>query len=208
MSLIRKGAVPVLAALCAALMLTACGKGTKERPTIAEDDRPYGATMREDKKSYAVPMSYDRRFLDEEQIGKIADLYAAMQNSDAALYQGTTLPFYQRYQQEKVYGLESPEALIGHLHSMVADRSAEDFQYSMVVISDIAANPKAGTLRNVIEMLEDAYDGSGSFEDSLLESYDMTVEWHISYNDGAENLMVDNQHVFLFRTADGLFALV
>ena len=208
MKLIQRTAALALALLCAVPVLTGCGNGSKERPTIAEDDMPYGATMREDKNSFAIPMSYDRRFLEQEQIAKVADLFAAMQNSDAELYKNTVFPYYLNYQQNTVYKLDSSEALMTHLHDMIAEKSAADFQYRMVVITDIATNTEAGTLRNVCDMLKAVYDGDGTFLDSVQKAYDMTVEWHLTYENGSKTSVISDQHVFLFQTADGLFALV
>lgn len=203
-----KPAALALALLCAVPMMTACGSGSAERPTIAETDMPYGATMREDKNSYAVPMTYDRRFLGQEEITKAADLFAAIQNSDADLYAKTTFPYYLKYQQEQVYKLDSPEALIAHIHSMIAAKSADDFRYTMVLITDIATNTDAGTLKSVCDMLSAAYDGNGAFLDSVQKAYDMTVEWHVAYNKDAQTSVVEDQHIFLFQTADGWFAVV
>lgn len=202
----KRIAALALALLCAVPMMTACGKGTAERPTIAETDMPYGSTMREDKNSFALPVTYDRRFLEQDEIAKAADLFAAIQNSDAALYANTTFPFYLTYQQQQVYKLDSPEALVKHLHSMIAGKYADDFQYSMMNITGIATNPNAGTLGSVVEMLEVAYDGDGKFLDTVQKSFDMTVEWHITYDGKTE--VVPDQHVFVFQTADGWFAVV
>ena len=204
----KKLAALALALLCAVPMMTACGKGSKERPTISEEDMPYGSTMREDKNSFAVPLTYDRRFLEQDELAKAADLFAAIQNNDAALYAKTTFPFYLKYQQEQVYKLDSPDALVKHLHSMFAAKAADDYQCSMVVITGISTNTEAGTLNSVVRMLDACYDGNGAFLDSVQKSLDMTVELHLSYNGGSQTAIVEDQHVFAFQTADGWFALV
>jgi hypothetical protein len=204
----KRIAALALALLCAVPVMTACGNGSKERPTISEEDMPYGATMREDSKSFAIPMTYDRRFLEQDEIAKAADMFAAIQNSDAALYQASTFPFYTKYQQEQVYKLDSADALVSHVHSMIAEKSAEDFQYNMVLITGIATNTQAGTLSSVVDMLEAAYDGDGAFLDTVEKSYDMTVEWNLKYNNGADSSVITDQHIFLFKTADGWFAVV
>ena len=76
-----------------ALMLVPCLTACKKEPTTPEEfemgeaDLPYGATMKSNKTSYAVPVTYDRRFVTEEQISTVADFYGAIQNQDAELYQ-------------------------------------------------------------------------------------------------------------------------
>ena len=204
----KKIAALALALLCAVPMMTACGKGSKDRPTISEEDMPYGSTMREDKNSFAVPMTYDRRFLEQDELAKAADLFAAVQNNDAALYEKSTFPYYLKYQQEQVYNLDSTDALVKHLHSMFAAKSADDYQCSMVLVTGIASNMDAGTLNSVVKMLDACYDGSGAFRDSVQKCYDMTVELHLTSSSSAQTAVVEDQHIFVFQTADGWFALL
>ena len=204
----KRTAALALALLCAVPMLTACGKGSAERPTIAEDDMPYGSTMREDKTSFAVPLTYDRRFLEQDELAKAADLIAAIQNNDTALYTNSTFPFYLKYQQEQVYKLDSADALVKHLHSMFAAKSADDYQCSMVLITGIATHTDAGTLNSVVTMLKAAYDGNTTFLDTVQKAYDMTVELHLTYENGTKTAIVEDQHIFVFQTADGWFGVV
>ena len=207
MRMLKRTAVLALALLCAVPVMTGCGANAKRNQNIAEEDMPYGATMRENKTAFAVPVGYDRRFLEEEQVSKVTDLFAAIQNQDAELYARTTFPFYMSYQKEQVYALDSEEALLEKLHSIIETGTAEDFYFTMVNISDLAANPDAGELHEVIEMLDKA-DGEGNFKDTVQKSYDLTVEWSVRYNKDTEYKMASDQHVYLFQTADGWFALM
>ena len=122
MNAIKRLTALTLALLCAAPVLTGCGK---KEESIAEDEMPYGSTMREDKNTFAVPMTYDRRFLEEEQVAKVAELCAAVQNADSTLYESATFPFYAQYQMDQVYSLESMDALMDRLHSGLAAGTAE-----------------------------------------------------------------------------------
>ena len=36
--------------------------------------------MREDKSSYAIPIAYDRRFINEEQVTAVTNFFSAIQN--------------------------------------------------------------------------------------------------------------------------------
>lgn len=209
MKVFMKTTAMLLSACCLLSMLTGCSSGSgKSSQNIAEEELPYGSTMREDKKSFSVPMTYDRRFLDEEQVAKVADLCGAVQGQDAALYQATTFPFYVNYQMNDVYGLGSVDALIEKLHSSIASSTGEDYQFNMVLINDLATNTEAGELNVVCQMLSDAYDGEGSFMDTVQKAYDLTVEFNIGFNDNTTFAVTENQHIFLFQTADGWFALM
>lgn len=208
MMLLRKSAALVLALLCALPVLSGCHRNDPDHLTIAEEDMPYGATMRENKSAFAVPMSYDRRFFTEEEVAKVADLFAAIQNQDSELYANTTFSFYEKYQREQVYQLDSSEALMEKLHSFIENGSADDFHFSMVMIDALDTNPDAGELKEVVSMLGNAYDGDGNFMDTVQKCYDLTVEWTILYNKDADSSVVTEQHVFLFQTENGLFALM
>ena len=91
MNYVKKTAVFLTAALLGCCALTGCGGNGV---TIAEEDMPYGATMREAKTTYALPVTYDRRFLNEEQLTAVTDYLSAIITKDAALYETYTLGFY------------------------------------------------------------------------------------------------------------------
>jgi hypothetical protein len=59
-----------------AVLFTGC---MSAGPTIAEEDLPYGATMRETKTTFALPVSYDRRFLNDAQVTVLTDYFSAVQ---------------------------------------------------------------------------------------------------------------------------------
>lgn len=208
MNRICKTAALLLSVLCLVPAFTGCAGNAKQNLNIAEEDMPYGATMRENSTSFAVPMTYDRRFFDEEQVAAVANLIAAIQNSDSAQYEAATFPFYAQYQMNEVYRLGSVDAVVRRLHDMIGNNTSDDYQFNMVLINDLATNTEAGELAVICEMLSDCYDGEGAFMDTVEHAWDLTVEWQISFNNDADHAMVSDQHLFLFQTADGYFCLM
>ena len=208
MKYFHKAAALLLTLCCAVPVLTGCSSSPRHQQNIAEEDMPYGSTMREDKTSFAIPVTYDRRFLEQEQVAKVADLVASIQDANATQYQSATFPFYVDYQVSQVYHLGSPDALIRKLHESLEGRTAEDYKFKMLLINDIATNTEAGELSVVCEMLESAYTGEGKFMDTVQKAYDLTVEWNLSYENDTKYAVVNDQHIFLFQTADGWFALM
>ena len=196
-----------LCAVCSCAFLTGCGTNAKRNQNIAEEDLPFGATMREDKTSYAIPIAYDRRFINEEQVAAIANYYSAIQNQDADLYQASTFDYYLDYQKDKVYAVSSPEELVQKLHASIAQNAGEDFQFHMVTFTGVATNQEAGDLHEICTMLGSLYTGETSFSDSLTGAWDFTVEWNINYENDSKFLNVADQHIFLFQTADGYFCV-
>ncbi len=208
MNNLSKIAALLLTALCAVPMLTGCSQNPKQQQNIAEEDMPYGSTMREDKTSYAVPVTYDRRFLEEEQVTVVTNFIFAIQSRDGALYQASTFLFYAQYQMSDVYGLGSMDALVDRLHGMIGGNTADDFRFNMLLINDISANTEVGELSVVCEMLSDAYDGEGEFMDTVEHAWDLTVEWDLGFQENTQFAVVNDQHLFLFQTADGWFCLM
>ena len=185
----------LLAAACAAPVLTGC---QKEPDFTKESELPYGATMREDKTSFAVPMTYDRRFLDEEQVAAAAQLMAAIQNADADLYRETTFDFYADYQAGTVYRLDSVQDLMDSLHASVAANSGEDFTFNMVLINGIASRQTSSYLSDAFDIL-DQLRPDEKLSESIEDAWDLTVEWDLAYDGGKSYTVVDEQHIFLFR---------
>ena len=193
------------ALLCAGVLLLAgC---SKEEEIYTEDNLPYGATFTTDKTGYAIPISYDRRFLDETQIRPAADILAAVQQQDAALYESVVPDFYLAYQKE-MYDCEDTAGVLSSIHSILAEESGEDFTYDMVMVNDMATDRNSGELYNALMLLDGIYEGDGNFSDTVTSAWDLNVELDVMYDGDAKYTAITEQHVFLFQTADGIFCIV
>lgn len=197
-----------LCLVCAGMFLTGCGKTAKQQQNIAEEDMPYGSTMRENKSAFAIPLTYDRRFVDDDMAAAAADLYAAIQNQDAALYQASTFDYYASYQQDKVYKAGSMDEVMQKLHASIAQDTAEDFEFKMVLLNDVDTNMEAGELGDISKMLGALYTGDTNFHDSVEDAWDFTVEFNLAYENQSKFLTVEDQHLFMFKTKDGYFCVV
>lgn len=196
-----------ITALCAALPLLLAGCGEKEPDFTKEAELPYGATMRSDKNSYAVPITYDRRFFDETQVAKVANILASVQNLDAALYESSTPVYYYSYQKE-AYGCSETTELLENFHAVLAESSGEDFTFNMVLINEISTDLGAGGLAECVALLDVLYDGEGSFVNTVENAWDLTVEWDLAYDGGTQYSVISEEHVYLFQTGDGCFCVM
>ena len=201
MKLIRKVTALLL---CAAGLagFSACGK---KGMTYEEEELPYGSTMRQNKTSYPVPITYDRRYLNEEQITAVTGLLGGIQNADAELYTNSTLDFYAAYQLN-VYEAASTEAMVQQFHDNLAKTTGEDFTFAMALINEIAQDRDNGNIASMLTLLDGIYEGSGKFSDTVEEVYDLTMEWDITYTGGTQ--VLDDEHIYLLKTADGYFAVM
>ena len=195
--------IPAL--LCAGVLLLAgC---SKREENYTEDDLPYGATFTADKTSYAIPITYDRRFLDETQPRPAADILATVQQQDAALYESVTPDFYLAYQKE-VYDCEDTAGVLAGIHSLIAEESGEDFTYDMVMVNDLASDKDSGDLYNALMLLDGIYEGDGNFSDTVTSAWDLSIELDVMYDGDAKYAAINDQHVYLFKTADGIICIV
>lgn len=196
-----------IAALCGAAMLLLAGCGEKEPDFSKESELPYGATMRSDQEGYSVPMTWDRRFVETEQVAAVADFMAALQSQDAAGYKRITPAGYADYQME-VYELTDTDALMERLHSVFAAASGDDYQYTMVLINGMNGDKGSTGLSNALALMEGIYQGEESFAVGVQGAWDFTVELDMSYDNGSSYAVLDEQHVYVFRTADGCYCMM
>ncbi len=205
MKMLHRISALLTAAVMGAVLFTGC---MSAGPTIAEEDLPYGATMRETKTTFALPVSYDRRFLNDAQVTVLTDYFSAVQNCDGEAYAANTLDFYADYQLNEVYSeqYESMDDMMTALHASVAEATAEDFTYHMITVTDFTQERVTSGLNTMIDVLTDI-SGNPDFEQTLTNCWAVEMEWLLVYNGGASNVIVNEQYVYMFEI-DGAYYCV
>ena len=205
MKMLHRISALLTAAVMGAVLFTGC---MSAGPTIAEEDLPYGATMRETKTTFALPVSYDRRFLNDAQVTVLTDYFSAVQNCDGEAYAANTLDFYADYQLNEVYSeqYESMDDMMTALHASVAEATAEDFNYNMITVTDFTQERVTSGLNTMIDVLTDI-SGNPDFEQTLTNCWAVEMEWLLVYNGGASNVIVNEQYVYMFEI-DGAYYCV
>lgn len=193
-------------------VLVPCFTGCHKEPTtpeefeMGEEDLPYGATMKSDKTSYGVPVTYDRRFVTKEQISAVADLCTAIQNQDGGLYAVITPEGYADYQVNEVYSYESTDEMMQALHSSIAQNTAEDFNFNMVLVNGVSDDVHLGGLVEAVALMDNLTEKQ--FSASMLGAWDFTVEWDFTYENDTKSTIVDEQHIYVFQTPNGYYAMM
>ena len=188
----------LLCLLCGACMLLTGCTTAKQQKDYTEAELPYGATMKCDKSSYAVPMTWDRRFLDTEAIAKVADYIASIQNQDGDLYQASSLPLYTDYQIQEVYSYKNTQELVDALHEGLVGKLAEDFKFDMILVNEISEDRKNSGLAGIIDLL-DKISNEKKFSDTIQNAWALQLEWEFSYNNGQGSGRAENQYIYLFQ---------
>lgn len=183
--------------LLSCLLLTGCAT-QKQKTSYTEEELPYGATMKSDKNTYAVPITWDRRFLSEEQISAVSDYIAAIQNNDAELYQSAALPLYTEYQIQEVYDYRNTEELVNALHEGLIGQLADDFKFTMIVINECSLDRNSGGLQAMLNLLDNISEDK-KFSDTIQGAWALELEWEFSYNNSEGNGRAENQYLYLFQ---------
>lgn len=192
-----KHILTITAAIFLCLMLAGC-ESRKQKMDYTEDELPYGATMREDKQSYAVPVGYDRRFINEEQIAAVANYYAAMEQNSAELYMAATLDFYAKYQQEEVYKntYRTMDEMVGAMHQSIADRLGGDFTFDMVTVSACTQEANASGLEGMLDLL-DKISGEEDFRSTVDNCWALETDWIVRA--GNTSAVSENNQLYLLE---------
>ena len=184
---------------------TGCAN-SKQEINMTEDELPYGATMRSDKNSFSVPVTYDRRFVSEEQIAVVADYFAAIQNQDQELYLASALPIYTDYQIHKVYSYQDVGELVQGLHEGIAGQTGEDFEFNMILVNSFSQDTTFGGLEAILDLLDhvddpDAESGE-KFSKRMQGAWALELEWNLLYDQQSSSGTVESQWVYLFQVDD------
>lgn len=183
-------------ALVMAVTLTGC---MSNGPSVAEEDLPYGATMRESKTTFALPVSYDRRFLNDAQITAITDYLSSIQNCDGEAYANNTIDFYADYQLNEVYQdtYETFDEMLTDMHTSIANSTADDFQFNMITVTGFSQERVSSGMNTMIELLADI-SGNAEFEQTLTNCWTVRMDWMIRYN-GSSTAIVEDRLIYLFE---------
>ncbi|MDE6656989.1 MAG: hypothetical protein K2J88_00195 [Oscillospiraceae bacterium] len=190
----------ITALAMATMLFTGCSQ--KQDVNMTEDELPYGSTMRENKTSFAVPMTYDRRFVEEEQVIAVANYFASIQNQDVDLYLENALPVYTEYQVNQVYSYQDTSQLVENLHQGIVNQTGEDFEFQMILINEFAQDRNFGGLEAMLDLLDNISDSDIKFSEQIQGAWALELELNFLYNKKASFGTVDSQWVYLFKLDD------
>lgn len=190
----------ITALIMTVMLFTGCSQ--KQETNITEEELPYGATMRENKTGFAVPMTYDRRFLEEEQVTAVANYFASIQNLDVDLYLENALPVYTEYQINEVYSYQETSELVTSLHQGIANQTGEDFKFQMILINEFSQDKSFGGLEAMLDLLDNITDSDTKFSEQIQGAWALELELNFIYDKQANFGSVDSQWVYLFQLDD------
>ena len=188
----------LLAALCGAAMLTGCQKN-KITP---EEELPYGATMRSST-AYAVPITYDRRFMEDAQVVAVTDFLGAIEQSDGTVLERVTFPVYLSYELGEVYSDKCKDAddLAAVKHDAMADSYGSDFSFKEVNITEMTQEQQRSGIAAMLSILYQLSDDE-QLAEKIENTWALTMEWTVQSSTGTE--LVQDRTLYLLEM-DGTY---
>lgn len=144
------------AAALLAGMLTGCGQNETE--SIAEENLPYGATLITDTEKGEVPITYDRRFFDADEIQTLSSYFYALESQNVELLEETTLDLYIDFIVDAMYqGLAGTDGLLTEMNAKFAVEENVPYTIQDVEITAFyTVEDNANTdLENLYNMLQE-----------------------------------------------------
>lgn len=144
------------AAALLAGMLTGCGENEAE--SIAEENLPYGATLITDTEKGEVPITYDRRFFDADEIQTLSSYFYALESQNVELLEETTLDLYIDFIVDAMYqGLAGTDGLLTEMNAKFAVEENVPYTIQDVEITAFyTVEDNANTdLENLYNMLQE-----------------------------------------------------
>jgi hypothetical protein len=176
--------------------LTACGQQTTtETSDIAEEDLPYGATMVTetlDSDNGSVPITYDRRYFETEEIETLSQYFYALETGDTDLMTDATLPLYMDYVVETMYqGLIGMDGLVQAMQVAFSPEDDEAYTIQSVEITDIATEDDQNTdLENLYTMLTELSEDE-NYADTISNGKYLTYTIKTETEDGTSKTFTD-----------------
>lgn len=165
---------------------------------IAMEDLEYGATMRDDD-SRAVPLEYDKRFLEDGELDALANYYASIQNEDVELFQSCTVEKYMESLYENAYGgLLDDNAYVTQQKESYEKQLSGDIHFSQILVNDCLKQDETGSNAEYLTgMLNELNEDSSYCTDHMESCKTLTVQPVLT--NGTDTVYCDEVTVFLIE---------
>ena len=192
------------AAALLAGMLTGCGQN--ETKSIAEENLPYGATLITDTEKGEVPITYDRRFFDADEIQTLSSYFYALESQNVELLEETTLDLYIDFIVDAMYqGLAGTDGLLTEMNAKFAVEENVPYTIQDVEITAFyTVEDNANTdLENLYNMLQEL-SGDENYLQRINGGKYLTYTIQTQSDDQTKTFM--DQTLFLIQV-DGVYVV-
>ena len=186
-------------------VLSGCGesKGNLmgDIENMAEEDLPYGSTMRE-LKDTPIIISFDRRFLEDETMKKVVDYFYAVQTNDEKLFKSVSNEDYLNYVEKN-----SGQSITDYLKGIKANEEnaiGTSFENNYLEITDLKKKGEDTQISEIIKLMDQLYSDGGkeSFDKTIKNAYALTVS---VTSDANGSSFTNEANVYVFECEDGTY---
>lgn len=162
------------------------------------EDLEYGATMRDDT-SRAVPLEYDKRFLEDGELDALANYYGSIQNEDVELFQSCTVSEYMKSLYKNAYGdLLDDSAYVSQQKKSYEDQMGGAFTFSQIMVNGCLKQDETGSNAEYLTGMLDELNGDSNYCAEHMESCKtLTVQPVIT--NGTDTTYCDEVTVFIIE---------
>jgi len=130
--------------------LTGCGNSS-DANLSSEELYPYGTTLTFSKTT-AVPIQYDKQYLDDSLAEAVAKYYHSIAANDAKEFSESLFPMYHTYELDELYsGLITDEDLVTKTRQTLASYYEKDFSIAMVDVTYAVTEDNLDPTRDAVK---------------------------------------------------------
>ena len=189
-------------------VLTGCGESKSKGnmmgdiENMAEEDLPYGATMRE-LKDGKITICFDGRFLEDETMKKVVDYFYAVQTEDLDLFKSVSCQDYLDYVE-----INSGVNTIDYLKDIKANEETavgSKFEYKYLEVTECKTKNEDTQISEIIKLMDQIYKDNSkedTFEKTVKEAYALKVD---VTSDANGSSFSNEANVYVFDCEDGIY---
>ncbi len=188
--------------------LSGCGNSKGEGNTMgtienmAEEDLPYGSTMKELKDS-KLPVCFDKRYISDDVMIKVADYFYAVQTNDEKLFRSASNVDYLEYVEKN-----TGQSVTDYLKDIKANEETaigSSFSYKYLEVTDCKKKGEDTQIDEIVKLMDQICKDGGkadTFDSTIKEAYALTVDITSDANGSNYNNEVN---VYVFDCSDGIY---
>ena len=190
-------------------VFTGCSNENNSESSVKMSDLPYGSTMVDDNKTYNVPLLYDKRFLEADQLKAITDYYYAIETNNLESYNSTMIPIYSEYiKANSSTGDADSKYMLENANSSLNVMIGENFEFILCEITDITSEHTISGVDTILEKMDLVsveIDGT-KISDKVTKAYSLKIDFTVK--SGENSTTVADDIIFLFEIDDKIYVMI
>lgn len=191
-----------------AIFFSGCSKEESSRENVKMTDLPYGSTMVDDNKNYKIPILYDKRFLEANQLEAITNYYYAVQENDLELYNSTMIPIFSDYiKANSSTGEADSKYMLENAHSTINVMIGGNFEIKSCEVTGITPEHVTSgidTLLEKMDLVSEKIDGT-KISDKVTKAYAITLNFTVK--SGENSAIIPDDILFLFEIDNKFYVM-